>query len=278
MRVPIQQDDVLRADILTADPGDGCAVWWLGQSGFLIKAACGCVLLDPYLSDSLTQKYAHTDKSHIRMTELAIRPERLDMLDVVTSSHNHTDHLDADTLKPLQQANADIKLVIPEANRQFVAQRLGCDPQWPVGLVDGQSVQIGGFTLHGLAAAHEEVTRDPLGRPLYMGYVVEFGGHRVYHAGDGIWYAGLEQQLAPFQVTLALLPINGRLPTRGVAGNLWGQEAAALANAISARLAVPCHFEMFAFNSETPDAFVAKCHELGQPYRLLRCGERLDLR
>lgn len=274
---PLQKDETLRQDILAAEPGDGLIVWWLGQSGFLIKATEGCVLLDPYLSDSLTRKYAQTDTPHVRMTELAIQPERLDMLALVTSSHNHTDHLDAETLQPLMRANPQLQLIIPEANRQFVAQRLGCDPQWPVGLTDGQSVQLGHLTIHGLAAAHEEVTRDPWGRPVAMGYVLRLGRHTVYHAGDGIWYPGLSEQLASFAVSLALLPINGRLPTRRAAGNLWGQEAAALAHAMRAELAVPCHFEMFAFNTESPEAFVAKCRELGQPYRVLRCGERLEL-
>ena len=50
------------------------------------------LLLDPYLSDSLTRKYAATDKPHVRMTELVIDPARLDFIDAVTSSHNHTDH------------------------------------------------------------------------------------------------------------------------------------------------------------------------------------------
>ena len=85
------------------------------------------LLIDPYLSDSLTRKYAATDKPHVRMTERAIAPERLDFIDVVTSSHNHTDHLDAETLGPLLRANPAMKLVIPEANRQFVAERLGID-------------------------------------------------------------------------------------------------------------------------------------------------------
>ena len=56
----------------------------------------------PYLSDSLTAKYAGTDKPHVRMTERAIDPARLDFIDVVTSSHNHTDHLDHETLWPLR--------------------------------------------------------------------------------------------------------------------------------------------------------------------------------
>ena len=52
-------------------------------------------------------------------------------------------------------------------------------------------------------------------------------------------------------------------------------EAARLAHEIGARLAVPMHFEMFAFNTEPPDAFVAACERLGQPYRVLRAGQGL---
>jgi L-ascorbate metabolism protein UlaG (beta-lactamase superfamily) len=40
---------------------------------------------------------------------------------------------------------------------------------------------------------------------------------------------------------------------------------------------VPMHYEMFAFNTEPPDAFAAACERLGQPYRVLRAGERLTL-
>src|SRR5437764_6310880 len=96
-------------------------LWWLGQSGFLIQWQGRHLLLDPYLSDSLTHKYAQTDKPHVRMTARVVPPERLDFIAVATSSHNHTDHLDAATLQPLLAANPDMRLVIPEANRAFVA-------------------------------------------------------------------------------------------------------------------------------------------------------------
>ena len=32
--------------------------WWLGQSGFLLQWKGNRILIDPYLSDSLTKKYA----------------------------------------------------------------------------------------------------------------------------------------------------------------------------------------------------------------------------
>jgi L-ascorbate metabolism protein UlaG (beta-lactamase superfamily) len=84
----------------------------------------------------------------------------------------------------------------------------------------------------------------------------------------------MEELLRPFRVDLALLPINGRGPERRVAGNLWGREAAALARDIGGRMVIPCHYEMFAFNTASPDEFVAACRELGQAHCVLQAGDR----
>src|SRR4029078_9138595 len=94
-------------------------LWWLGQSGFLLQWKGKRVLIDPYLSDSLTKKYANTDKPHIRMSERLIDPSLLKNISIVTSSHNHTDHLDAETLVPILKNTPGIKFIIPEANREF---------------------------------------------------------------------------------------------------------------------------------------------------------------
>jgi L-ascorbate metabolism protein UlaG (beta-lactamase superfamily) len=88
----------------------------------------------------------------------------------------------------------------------------------------------------------------------------------------------MAELLRPFAIDVALLPINGDRPKRRVAGNLFGDEAAQLAHDIGARLVIPCHYNMFAFNTEPPDLFVASCERLGQPYRVLECGERFEYR
>ncbi len=272
---PVLLGDALRAEIESADPGDGLVLWWLGQSGFVVKSAAGRVLFDPYLSDSLTRKYEHTDKPHVRMTAQAISPGDLRSIDVVTSSHNHTDHLDAETLAAVFAANPQAALVIPEANRAFVADRLGCDAAWPLGLAEGESLAVGDISIQAVPAAHNEIARDASGRCHYLGYVVRLGNVTVYHSGDTLRYPGLAELLRPLAVDVALLPINGNHPERRVAGNLSGVEAAELAHDIGARLVVPCHYEMFAFNTEPPDLFIESCRRLDQTYQVLRCGERL---
>lgn len=272
---PILQNESFLADVSMArEDHDHFHLWWLGQSGFLLQWQEKHLLLDPYLSDALTKKYAGTDKPHVRMTEGVVAPERLNLIDVVTSSHNHTDHLDADTLIPLLRANPNLELVIPEANREFVVDRLEVPIELPRGLDAGQFTKVGPFRIHAVPAAHEQLEKDANGRHKFLGYVVEFGPHFVYHSGDTVLYDGMVEWLRRWPVEVALLPINGRAPERRVAGNLWGREAAQLARDIGAQLVIPCHYEMFEFNTATPDEFVAACRQIAQPYRALRAGER----
>lgn len=276
---PILSGDAFLADVnASSRSADEFHLWWLGQAGFLLQWNGHHLLLDPYLSDSLTRKYAATDKPHVRMTALVIDPARLDFIDVVTSSHNHTDHLDHETLWPLIKANPNLQILIPEANRAFVADRLQCDAAWPVGCDDGETVKLGEFEFTGLAAAHEEIEFDDEGRCRNLGYIVRFGPWTIYHAGDNKGFDGMAEELlaliALSRVDVALLPINGRKPERRVPGNFWGHEAAKFAKDINARMVIPMHYEMFTFNTETPDEFVATCQQLHQPQCVLRCGER----
>lgn len=269
MIVPLQRDDDLLLDIGAADVRDGhVRLWWLGQSGFLVQFDGSHLLLDPYLSDSLTAKYAGSATPHVRMTERVIDPARLDFIDVVTSTHNHTDHLDAETLRPLRAANPDLVLVIAEANRAGVAERLQIAPDEPVGLAVGDTTRVGPFTIEAVPAAHEELA------PTYVGYVVRCGRWTLYHSGDTIRFEGMDDLLRRHAVDVALLPINGRAPERRVAGNLDAAEAAQLGRDIGARVVIPCHFEMFAFNTADPATFVEAVNRVGQRGDVLRCGEQ----
>ena len=273
-----QSHDALLADIRAANRSDGgYRLWWLGQSGFLLQWQGVHVLLDPYLSDSLTRKYSQTDKPHVRMTEIVIDPARLSFIDIATSSHNHTDHLDAETLGPIMGHNPSLRILIPEANRALVADRLKIDPMILLGLDEGRTIELLGIRFSGVASAHETVERDEQGRVKALGYVLEFGQWSLYHSGDTVRYEGMAEKLRPFAVDVALLPINGRAPERRVPGNLSGPEAAQLAHDIGAKLTIPCHFDMFEFNTASSDVFIETCRVLEQSFRVLRCGERFDV-
>jgi L-ascorbate metabolism protein UlaG (beta-lactamase superfamily) len=277
MKPAFQKDETLLADIASARQLPGAHLWWLGQSGFLLHAGGNSILFDPYLSDSLTRKYERTDKPHVRVTERVLAPERLTGLDLITSSHNHTDHLDAETLGPLLKTNPQATLLIPRANRGFVLERLGKVESRLAEIDADETVTLADVEFTGIPAAHNTVERDEQGGCRFLGYVARVGGLTVYHSGDTMWHEGLAPALRRFTIDVALLPINGHKPERGVAGNLSGIEAARLACEVGARLAIPHHFDMFAFNTEPPDEFEAECRRLGQPFRTLRQGEGVDL-
>jgi L-ascorbate metabolism protein UlaG (beta-lactamase superfamily) len=271
---PARQDEAFLADLATARAApadDTLRLWWLGQSGFLALWRGRTIMFDPYLSDSLTRKYSATDKPHVRLTARVVDPSRLAGIDVVTSSHNHTDHLDAETLLPLFSANPAAAFILPAVNTPFARARLG--DGWPRivhPLAHGESCAVAGFAVTAVPAAHEELS------PAYAGFVVRAGPHTVYHSGDTLPYPGMVEQLRPHHITLALLPINGRAPERRVAGNLDGPQAAQLARDAGIPVVVPCHYDMFAFNTASPDAFVAACRRLGVTPCVLRAGARAE--
>lgn len=277
MKPAYQKDDALLADIEQARKRGESKVWWLGQSGFLVVTAQGSILFDPYLSDSLTRKYADTDKPHVRVTEQVIDPARLTGIDVITSSHNHTDHLDADTLLPLLDANPQAKLVCPRANRAFILERLGDVSDRLVTMNAGESTDVAGILFHGITAAHNTLDRDDEGNCKFMGFVAQLAGITLYFSGDTLRHEGLAESLKPFAPDVAFLPINGNKPERRVAGNLNGEEAAALGGDIEAKLLIPHHFDMFAFNTADPAIFENACQKQGQACRSLRHGEGMTL-
>jgi L-ascorbate metabolism protein UlaG (beta-lactamase superfamily) len=267
----------LLQDIEHARAHGASRLWWLGQSGFLLHVSGRNILFDPYLSDSLTRKYANTDKPHTRLTERVIAPEWLTRIDIITSSHNHTDHLDAETLLPLLKSNPKAKLLIPRANIAFVLERLGAIESRLVSIDAGESIELSSAHFHGIPSAHNTIERDEDGCCRFLGYVAQLGAFKVYHSGDTLLHDGLIPSLKPFSVDVAFVPINGNKPERRVAGNLNGVEAAQLSRQIGARLAIPHHFDMFAFNTELPDEFEAECNRLDQRFQTLRNGEGLDL-
>lgn len=274
---PILQNSAFLTDIRNA-PDRELHIWWLGQSGFLLKWQSWHLLIDPYLSDSLTKKYTGTSKPHVRMTERVIDPQRLNFINAVTSSHNHTDHLDGETLIPLMQENTGIAVIIPRANLQFAADRLKTTTGrlTPIS-VDGEPVTTGPFKIHAIPAAHETLEVDANGDYTCVGYVIEVAGKAIYHSGDCIPYEGLAKRLQNWKINLALLPINGRDPTRGVAGNFSADEAVQLGIQIKAEMTVPCHYEMFEFNTVMPDGFEYHARKNGLPFHSMKCGERLSM-
>jgi L-ascorbate 6-phosphate lactonase len=275
---PVKQGSKLLEEIAESEPAPGSLfVWWLGQSGFLIKSRMGMLAIDLYLSEHLTKKYEATARPHVRMTRAPLHGSDLVSLDLLLASHKHSDHLDPGTVPAILEHSRAV-LVLPEALRAYAAE-LGLPADRVVGLDAGDAVSRAGFRVRAIPSAHEQLESDLNGRHLYLGYVVESEGVRLYHSGDSLAYDGLAARLAGDRFDVLFLPINGRAPARGVPGNMTAAEAIELAAWVRPRFVVPHHYDMFTFNTVPVAEFVALAGRLpeGTVPQVLRCGERWEL-
>lgn len=222
------------------------ALCHLGQQSFLVKIGDRILAFDPYLTPD-----------RVRLVPPFFTPEEFRGIDIITGSHDHGDHIDRPSLSGMAAASPQAKLVIPEAVRSSIDEF----PQDRIaGLDDGVSVEIGGVRITAVAEAHEFLDRNPAGHYPYLGYVVEYNGVTLYHAGDCCLYEGFTARLRQWRFDAMFLPINGRDAgryTNNCIGCLTFQEAADLAGALKPRMVFPAHYDMFAMNLENPQQFLA---------------------
>ena len=277
---PMKTGTELLEEIRATRPGPGSiSVWWLGQSGFLVKSADATILIDPYLSEHLSAKYAGTARPYERMTRAPFRGADLSGIDLLLASHKHSDHLDPGSVPDLMHMSVRAMLLLP-ASIVPHAESLGLAASRMLGMVAGQTVRAAGVSIRAIPSAHEGLDIDSSGRHLYLGFVIEIGGIRLYHSGDCVVYDGLAEWIGAERVDVMFLPINGRDPSRGVAGNMNSREAVELANRVRPRFVVPHHYDMFTFNTVPVGEFLdaAGGLEPGVSPRVLQCGERWEVR
>lgn len=280
---PVRQRAELVAEIQATviPPRNGVALWWLGQSGYLVKSAATTLLIDAYLSEHLTAKYANSSRPHVRMTAAPLTAPDLIPLDIdlVLASHKHSDHLDPGTIPALLAESPKTKLALPAAIIEY-ASGLGLPIDRLIGLNAGDTVTQGDASIRAIPSAHESFDVDERGHYPYLGFDVNMNSIRFYHSGDTLAYDGLDRWFPPGRFDILFLPINGRDPARGVAGNMTAAEAITLASRIEPRFVVPHHYDMFTFNTVPISEFVDEAKRLprGVLARVLLCGERWEVR
>ncbi|MBP7002750.1 MBL fold metallo-hydrolase [Amaricoccus sp.] len=250
--------------------GGGTALFWLGQAGFAVLAGGRVILIDPYLSDSLAEKYRGATYPHERMMPAPIQAGDLPRLDHVLLTHRHSDHMDPGTLPDLARRFPEARFIFPEAERAEAARRSGLPADDPrlAGVDAGARIDLAPeLALTVFAAAHEEPETDEAGRHRFLGYGLAAPDLRLWHSGDCVPFPGLAAPVGRFAPDVALLPVNGRDPVlraAGVPGNFTLDEAIAVAREVGARQLVAHHYGMFAFNTCAPEEIdAASAREAG---------------
>jgi len=228
------------------------AVRWLGQSGFELLYGSLRLMIDPYLSDHLAEKYAGKEFPHIRMMPPPYMPDDAGKVDVVLCTHRHSDHMDPKTVPVLLRSNPQCKLIAPRAETEHL-QAMGVDPE-QCSLVNAfeEVFPVGDVRVYAIPSAHEDLNVNARGEHHYLGYVLRLGQFNIYHSGDCVPYAGLSERLKMLGPDIMMLPVNGRdayRKSRGVSGNFTFEEAVDLCRQIASPVMICHHFGMFAFNT-----------------------------
>ena len=238
---------------LAKPPAEAVSLVWLGQAGFVLDGGGHRVVIDPYLSDSLSEKYRGTSFPHARLMPAPVAPAAIAHVTAVLATHAHTDHLDPGTLPGLLEANPGAGLVAPTSATKPALARAGIGPDRLRPLDAGERLSIGpGLAVTATRAAHETLERDDQGRHRFLGLAVSLAGATVFHSGDTVPFEGQVEELRALGADLALLPVNGRdemRRTNGIPGNLTVAEAVTLARAAGVPSVIAHHFGLFDFNT-----------------------------
>jgi L-ascorbate metabolism protein UlaG (beta-lactamase superfamily) len=250
------------------------AFWGLGQVGVAIKGPTGVLYVDPYLTDSDGE-----GGSLPRTFPPPLAPAEVTNASAVLLTHVHIDHSDPHTVLPLSEASPDARFVAPFTSNDTLVEA-GLDEKRILVPEIGEPVEIAGSRITAVPSSHMELERDPKRGYPYLGYVIEWNGMTVYHAGDTVVYDGLIETLSAWDIDVAFVPINGRdyfRTGRGIVGNTDFRETAELTETLDFGLIVPTHYDLIEGNTVDPGHFVSHLYGLNpmRPQKLLRPGELL---
>lgn len=221
----------------------------LGQSGCILKYDNKVLCVDPYLSNSVEE----LDASDLqRLIPIPVNPEEITNIDYVLITHDHIDHCDPHTLPKIAKASKKCQFIGPPP----VLENL---KKWGISkdrlnLSEENGIEIGSnIKIYAVPAAHPKIIRNKESNLLYVGYIVEIEGKRLYIAGDTIVTEELIKSLKKYYpISAAILPVNEHnyfLGRRGIIGNMSVREAFLFADEIKVNTVIPVHWDMFSVNA-----------------------------
>ncbi len=182
--------------------------------------------------------YLEHDTFRVKYGELIVYTDPFQIMpqqqkaDIVTITHEHFDHLsDTDLKKVLKEGS----VIIASINCREKFQSLTSFEK--IFVKPGEVVEKKGITFQAVPAYNINKFRAP-GLPFHprdylgVGFIIDFGGIKVYHAGDT---DNIEEMKSFKDVSLALLPASGTYV-------MTAEEAASAAGIIRPDIAIPMHW------------------------------------
>ncbi len=261
-------------DISLWDRHRGLQIAWLGHTTLLIKMDGKVILTDPMFSQ---QAGTYGWFSPIRYSKTLTSMDKLPVIDMVLITHNHSDHLDENS----------IKMLIPKT-RHFIAplavgkllEEWGVSHKKITELDWWQKNSIDGLTITAAPAKHtSERGIFDKNETLWVSYGIQGKKHNLYLSGDSGWHKGLYEigeRLGPFDMTFFEIGAYGEI--RGWKEVHYTPEQAVKAHqAVRGKLMVPSGwgtFDLGMFSWHEPiERFLIAVNQAGINYLTPKIGE-----
>lgn len=259
--------------------GAKLAFYGLGQVGVVITdLETGIfIAIDPYVTSSIEVDQPSTE--FVRAFAPPCQPEDLRGAAGILITHHHGDHLDQETIKRLAACSPHTKVAAPAPDGPLLTE-IGVQDERRIDAREGEAFSLGPFRITPIGAAHTSYEFDENGDHVFLGYMIEVHGVRLYHAGDTVATDELLDGVRDFAPQVAFLPINGgdyARTARDIIGNMNYREALDFAHMASIDLVFPVHIDLFPNNRENPSYFVDYLYARypGRKFHMLMAGERV---
>ena len=162
----------------------------LGQSGLKINHDSQCILVDPYLSNSVEI----LDSSDLkRQIPIPYKPENLTNINWILITHEHIDHCDPHTIPILSKVNPNAKFIGPYLVRNIL-KNWNINESNIINLMDNEIDLGNDLSITPVPCSHPKLEFSEDGFPRTVGWIIDNKKSRIYIAGD----TSVSQQLINF--------------------------------------------------------------------------------
>jgi L-ascorbate metabolism protein UlaG (beta-lactamase superfamily) len=191
-------------EVFATSPASGLRITWMGHSTSLVEIDGVRLLIDPVWDERAGPLTWAGPK---RFFSAPIALEDLPPIDAVLISHDHYDHLGAETIRSLATMPAFQRARwITPLGVDGVLHGLGVDDARSIALNWAESVTVGSVTITALPARHFS-GRSLFNRfeTLWASFALIGPRHRVYYGADsGEWdgFVEIGKEFGPFDLTM----------------------------------------------------------------------------
>ncbi|MBO5440192.1 MAG: MBL fold metallo-hydrolase [Clostridia bacterium] len=205
-------------------------ILWLGQGGLLFVSGKTKIMIDPYLSDSLS-KENHEFARRMRLNKklFRVKPDAL----IITNSHS--DHADIETIERISKHRKNRKKLTVLSCKSVFDELVNiptvCQANH-IMLEAGSEWTIDNINICAVPAKTDD-------KSAFGVIITDFEDNKKYYVtGDTLYNKYVIQQI-PNDIYATFLPINGEY------GSMNLTDAKRFAKAINSNFYVPVHFGMF---------------------------------